>query len=222
MFTSCFLRFCYYDLHLSHACWVMFSRAPVVYSGLFASLWFYLSKRIPLGSITLCHHHHWCCCWDISLCLNPSCVIKVPLCISSPSLSENLSCPLMGVCWWVSLIVGLWFAMSFVPAVTLLPIVWCSAAPLHKKPVIFSFPHSDRLCVGRGHFFLRPVAQEKLPFFFFFFFSATRFLNPPHSFLLQASSPPASGLIVRVYYLTVYSLTPPPPTKVCRLQGVAT
>lgn len=169
MFTSCFLRFCYYDLHLSHACWVMFSRAPVVYSGLFASLWFYLSKRIPLGSITLCHHHHWCCCWDISLCLNPSCVIKVPLCISSPSLSENLSCPLMGVCWWVSLIVGLWFAMSFVPAVTLLPIVWCSAAPLHKKPVIFSFPHSDRLCVGRGHFFLRPVAQEKLPFFFFFF-----------------------------------------------------
>lgn len=36
----------------------------------------------------------------------PPCVIKVPLCISSPSLSENLSCPLMGVCWWVSLLVG--------------------------------------------------------------------------------------------------------------------
>lgn len=95
-------------LYFSHACCVIFRGAPVVYSGLFASLvlWFYLSKRITLGSITLCHHHHWCCCWDISLCLNPSCVIKVPLCISSPSLSENLSCPLMGVCWWVSLIVG--------------------------------------------------------------------------------------------------------------------
>lgn len=87
-----------------------FNWAPVVYSGLFASLvlWFYLSKRITLGSITLCHHHHWCCCWDISLCLNPSCVIKVPLCISSPSLSENLSCPLMGVCWWVWQYGSLW------------------------------------------------------------------------------------------------------------------
>lgn len=62
-----------------------------------------------------CHRHRWCCCWDISFCLNPSCVIKVPLlCISSPSLSENLSCPLMGVYWWVWLIVGFWFAMSFV------------------------------------------------------------------------------------------------------------
>lgn len=61
---------------------------------------------VTLGSITFCHHHRWCCCWDISFCLNPPCVIKVPLCISSPSLSENLSCPLMGVCWWVSLLVG--------------------------------------------------------------------------------------------------------------------
>lgn len=128
------------NFNFSHACCIMFSGAPVVYSGLFAALvlWFYLSKRITLGSITLCHHPHWCCCWDISLCLNPSCVIKVPLCISSPSLSENLSCPLMGVCWWVLLIVGYGFAMSFVPAVTLLPIVWCSLAPLHKEPVIFS------------------------------------------------------------------------------------
>lgn len=49
MFTSSFLRFCYYDLYLSHARCVMFSRAPVVYSGLFASLWFYLSKRITFG-----------------------------------------------------------------------------------------------------------------------------------------------------------------------------
>lgn len=95
------------DFSFSHACCIIISGAPVA-CGFFASLvlWFYLSKRITLASITLCHHHHWCCCWDISLCLNPSCVIKVPLCISSPSLSENLSCPLMGVCWWVLLIVG--------------------------------------------------------------------------------------------------------------------
>lgn len=89
-----------------------------------------------------CHRHRWCC-WDISFCLNPSCVIKVPLlCISSPSLSENLSCPLMGVCWWVWLIVGLfvfWFLFGvyevilFLPAVTHLTIVWCFAVRLQKK-----------------------------------------------------------------------------------------
>lgn len=47
--------------YFSHACCIMFSRAPVVYS---LHLWFYdfISKRITLGSITLCHHHHWCCC----------------------------------------------------------------------------------------------------------------------------------------------------------------
>lgn len=104
-----------------------FNRAPVVDSGF----------CFTLGSITFCHLHHWCCCWDISLCLNPSCVVKVPLCISSPSLSENLSCPLMGVCWWVWLIVGygllcFFFLLFFffLPAVTPLPIVWCSPALL--------------------------------------------------------------------------------------------
>lgn len=60
----------------------------------------------------------------------PPCVIKVPLCISSPSLSENLSCTLMRVCWWVWLIVGFALQMSCVPAVTLRPIVWRSLALL--------------------------------------------------------------------------------------------
>lgn len=48
-------------LYCSHACCILFSGAPVVYSLL---LWFYdfMSKRISLGSTTLCHHHHWCCC----------------------------------------------------------------------------------------------------------------------------------------------------------------
>lgn len=87
----------------------------------------------------------------------PPSVIKVPLCISSPpSLSENLSCPLMGVCWWVWLIVG-FCKMSFVPAVTLIPIVWSSPARLSR----LSFSQSDgsiranwlcKLFLGKGIF----------------------------------------------------------------------
>lgn len=106
----------------SYACCVLLDTSS---ARCFLYVWIFLKSQLnTLGSYYIiiiiifdffCHRHRWCC-WDISFCLNPSCVIKVPLlCISSPSLSENLSCPLMGVCWWVWLIVGLfvfWFVFG--------------------------------------------------------------------------------------------------------------
>ena len=109
IFQPHFFKFDVINFSCSHACRITSSGAPVVYSSFFGFYNLYFSKIITLGSVTLCHHHHWCYCWDISLCLNPP-----PSPVSSrcnfafhppPSLSENLSCPLMGVCWWVSLIV---------------------------------------------------------------------------------------------------------------------
>lgn len=151
----------------------------------------------------------------------PPCVIKVPLCISSPSLSENLSCPLMGVCWWVSLIVG--FGLQFHLCLQWHFCPLCGALQhCCMRTCHFLICQSDRSWVANWQCELQAEASslrhavlEKLPFL-----CATGILNPPHSFLLQASSPPASGLIVRVYYLTIYSLTLPSPTEVHRLQGV--
>lgn len=61
----------------------------------------------------------------LSLCLNPFYVIKVPPCISSQTLSENLSSPVLGVWpgWWVSL-VGVRVGLCLLSVFTLLPRVW--------------------------------------------------------------------------------------------------
>lgn len=114
---------------------------------------------------------------------------------------------------------GFWFAMSFVACSnTRRPLCGALQYSCKKKKnqntVHLLFAGLTGLKKKKSNW-LRPlwaeapsvcVALGKLPFF-----CAAGILNPPHSFLLQASSPPASGLIVRVYYLTIYSLTPPPP-----------
>lgn len=139
-------------------------------------------------------------------CLNPSCVIKVPLCISSPSLSDSLSCPVMGVCWWVSLIVGYDLQCHFCLQLHLCPL--CGALQRCCWRTCHFLFHVDTSRMA--HFcscvaycwtdaFLTPETLLSC--------SATGCLKPPHSFLLQASSPPASGLIVRVYSLNVLSNT---------------
>lgn len=51
----------------------------------------------------------------------------------------RISAALLAGCLLVSIAhCGLWFAMSFVPAVTPQPIAWCSLALLHKKILTFS------------------------------------------------------------------------------------
>lgn len=91
-------------------------------------------------------------------------------------------------------------------------------SPSASEPVLVSFTSltdqwgQTQQFFGSGASFFRVAPPEVVLSFF---------LNAPHSFLLQASSPPASGLIVRLYYLIISPLTPPAPTEVHRLQGVA-
>lgn len=128
---------CFYCVHTGHACMLLFW-APVQWFCLL--LWVHgcNSAKKTKQEEKKKKNTLWVLLFDATIILvemfpfvwTPPCVIKVPLCISSPSLSENLSCTLMRVCWWVWLIVGFALQMSCVPAVTLRPIVWRSLALL--------------------------------------------------------------------------------------------